>query len=86
MIKLILLAALMAASALADSSYERTITEWRQKREKSLQADGGWLTVTGLLWLKEGENRAGSDRSNDIVLPLELTTSTAGPPVALISD
>jgi uncharacterized protein len=69
MIKLILLAALMAASALADSSYERTITEWRQKREKSLQADGGWLTVTGLLWLKEGENRAGSDRSNDIVLP-----------------
>ena len=67
--QLILLAALMTASALADLSYERTIIEWRQKREKSLKADGGWLTVTGLLWLKEGENAAGSDPSNNIVLP-----------------
>ena len=65
----VLLGLLVAASSLADLSYERTILEWRQAREKSLKADGGWLTVTGLFWLKEGDNTLGSDPSNDIVLP-----------------
>ena len=65
----ILLGLLVAVASLADLSYERTILEWRQEREKSLKADGGWLTVTGLLWLKEGDNTVGSDPSNDIVVP-----------------
>ena len=50
-------------------SYRQDIEAWRQKREASLKADGGWLTVAGLFWLKEGENRFGSGKDNDIVLP-----------------
>ena len=42
---------------------------WRKEREQRLKANDGWLTVAGLFWLKEGENRAGSDPSFEIVLP-----------------
>jgi uncharacterized protein len=45
------------AALLAMSSYQAEIVKWRQQKETELKADGGWLTVTGLFWLKEGENR-----------------------------
>ena len=50
-------------------SYQSEIAEYRQQREAGLRRDGGWLTVTGLFWLREGPNRFGSAPSNDIVLP-----------------
>jgi len=59
---------LAAAPALA-ADYAADIEAWRAQRETGLKADGGWLTVAGLFWLKEGENRFGSDPANDIVLP-----------------
>ena len=37
--------------------------------EASPKADFGWPTVTGLFWLKEGDNTVGSDASNDIRRP-----------------
>ena len=52
-----------------DASYRQEIEAWRVKRESNLKADGGWLTVAGLFWLKEGENRFGSGKDNEIVLP-----------------
>src|SRR5579859_5815572 len=45
------------AALLAMSSYQAGILKWREQKETELKADGGWLTVTGLFWLKEGENR-----------------------------
>jgi uncharacterized protein len=45
------------AAWLAMSSYQAGIVKWRQQKETELKADGGWLTVTGLFWLKEGDNR-----------------------------
>src|SRR5258708_2351921 len=45
------------ALLLAMSPYQTAIVNWRQQKEAELKADGGWLTVTGLSWLKEGENR-----------------------------
>ncbi len=59
---------LVATPALA-ADYGADIQAWREQREARLKADGGWLTVAGLFWLKEGENRFGSDPANDIVLP-----------------
>ncbi len=53
----------------ADSVYRKQIEQYREKREAALKADGGWLTVTGLFWLKQGNNSLGSDTANDIVLP-----------------
>jgi len=66
-----LLLLLLAASvtAAAQDSYEKTIQAWRAEREAKLKADDGWLTVTGLFWLKEGANDFGSAPANDIVLP-----------------
>jgi len=45
------------AALLAMSPYQAGIVKWREQKETELKADGGWLTVTGLFWLKQGENR-----------------------------
>ncbi|MBI3695725.1 MAG: DUF1684 domain-containing protein [Acidobacteria bacterium] len=57
---------LMVAVGLAASD---DVLQFRREREAELKADDGWLTVSGLFWLKEGPNRFGSAPSNDIVLP-----------------
>ena len=65
-----LLALFLAGVALAAvTGYQAGIEDWRQKRVAALQADGGWLTVTGLFWLHAGANRFGADSANEIVLP-----------------
>jgi uncharacterized protein (DUF1684 family) len=51
------------------ASYRKQIEAWRAERVDKLKADGGWLTVAGLFWLKPGGNRFGAERGNDIVLP-----------------
>jgi uncharacterized protein (DUF1684 family) len=53
----------------ATPGYAADIQTWRTNREARLKADGGWLTVAGLFWLKEGDNRFGGDNDRDIVLP-----------------
>jgi hypothetical protein len=59
-----------ACAAGADStSYRRSVEKWRHDYEAQLTSDNGWLSVSGLFWLHEGENRFGSDPLNDIVLP-----------------
>jgi len=60
---------LIAMSHTAASTYQSDIAHWREKREVSLKADGGWLTVAGLFWLHEGTNSFGKAEGNDIVLP-----------------
>ena len=52
-----------------DLSYRASIEQWRSDYEASLKADGGWLSICGLVWLHEGENRFGSDPLADVVLP-----------------
>lgn len=42
---------------------------WKAERLNSLTAPNGWLTLTGLHWLRPGANTIGSDSSNHIVLP-----------------
>ncbi len=50
------LVALCAGLWAASDAYRAQIEGWRRQREASLKADGGWLTVTGLLWLHDGAN------------------------------
>ncbi len=60
----------LAGSALfAASAFQTEIDAWRKAREAGLKRDGGWLTVTGLFWLKEGANPFGKDGANAIALP-----------------
>ena len=49
-------------------NYQQTITAWRASRHDRLAQPDGWLTLVGLEWLKEGENRVGSAADNDIQL------------------
>lgn len=68
----------IARGAPSEGDYKTGIESWRQKREERLKADGGWLTVAGLFWLKEGANRFGTAADNEIVLPEGSTAAHAG--------
>jgi hypothetical protein len=64
-----LIAAAVLPAAEVNSDYSADVGRWRERRESALKADGGWLTVTGLFWLKDGENSIGSSTTSDILLP-----------------
>ena len=69
-IALVLLAVIAPnAIAVRKESYRAEIARFRAEREAELKSVDGWLSVAGLFWLAEGENRFGADPSNDIVLP-----------------
>ncbi|GAB4582134.1 MAG: DUF1684 domain-containing protein [Anaerolineales bacterium] len=59
-------------------SYTASLETWRQTVENSLRAENSWLTVSGLCWLKEGENPFGTDPANEIVLPPNSAPAFAG--------
>jgi uncharacterized protein len=65
-------------AAFADDAYTAAIQGWRADRETRLRAEGGWLTVAGLFWLKEGTNTFGTDPASDIVLPKDSAPAHAG--------
>ncbi|HEX7313111.1 MAG TPA: DUF1684 domain-containing protein [Pyrinomonadaceae bacterium] len=57
------------AAATPSASYEQELEQWKTKRLASLKSEDGWLSLIGLFWFKEGENRFGSDPTGEIVLP-----------------
>lgn len=63
---------------LAAQPYAARMEEWRQKAEAALKTDEGWLTVAGLYWLKEGENRFGASEEHPIPLPPGSAPADAG--------
>ena len=56
-------------SSATGRDYERSVADWRAKREADLKADDGWLTLVGLHWLRDGVNRIGSDPDAEVPLP-----------------
>ncbi len=72
----LVLASLVAGSVTAtgvagsgdDASYTQTIEAWRGQRVERLRRPDGWLSLIGLHWLKDGTNRVGSAKDNDLVL------------------
>jgi uncharacterized protein (DUF1684 family) len=69
MSKMLLAAFMVLLAAPAPPNYKAQIEQWRERRARALTADDGWLTVTGLFWLKEGKNTVGAAPGNDMVLP-----------------
>jgi uncharacterized protein (DUF1684 family) len=63
------LIAAIANESHAGDVYRKQLEQWRTRHEAEIKAPDGWLSVSGLFWLKEGSNTAGSDPSSDIVLP-----------------
>src|SRR5262245_33127611 len=64
------------AAAPADA-YAKEIESFRQERIDGLKRPDGWLSLVGLFWLQEGENRFGSDPQNRVIFP-----EGSAPPVA----
>ena len=56
----------------------REVEAWRAKRLERLTSESGWLTLVGLYWLHDGENRFGTDAANDVVLPAGTAPARAG--------
>jgi uncharacterized protein len=73
-----LAAALAAPDATHVREHVREIEAWRRERLQRLTADGGWLTVVGLIWLKPGANTFGADPASDVVLPAHSAPPQAG--------
>src|SRR5256885_6113188 len=63
----------LAAITAADPAYIKDVEAWRAKHEADYRRD--WASIDGLFFLKSGENRAGSQPSNDIVLSQALPPS-----------
>ena len=83
-LSLISIAALLATSCAQPSpkidpaAYAEEIEQYRIARLAELKSDSGYLSLIGLFWLKEGENKFGSDPANEIILPKEKVSRVAG--------
>ncbi len=58
--------------------YPAQIEAWRRRRIDRLMADDGWLSLTGLYWLDEGENTVGSGPRHRIRWAEGRAPATAG--------
>ncbi len=67
-----------ATSTIDEAAYKEEIKKWKERRLAGLTSDNGWLTLCGLFWLKEGENKLGSDSLNAIVFPPGKAPKFAG--------
>ena len=54
--------------ATGSDDHRESIEAWRANRHERLMQPDGWLTLVGLEWLSDGENRIGSAADNDIQL------------------
>ncbi len=61
-----------------DAEYISSIQKWHEKRIENLKKENGWLNLTGLYWLSEGENTFGSDPSNKIIFPKDKAPALIG--------
>ncbi len=51
-----------------DPAYRAEIERFQQAREARSGPIDGWLTVSGLCWLKPGPNRIGADPASEVAL------------------
>ena len=63
---------------MADETYAESIRQWRKEYAQRRLSPDGWLAITGLFWLEQGENRMGSDPSNQVILPSGSAPAFAG--------
>lgn len=69
---------LKATDKATGAAYTEEVEQWKSKRLASLKGEDGWLSLVGLHWLKEGENKIGSDPSSEVPLPEGKSPRVAG--------
>ena len=65
------------AASTADA-YVQQIEGVRKERVEGLKDENSWLTLVGLYWLDEGENRFGSSAENKVIFPEGKVPPVAG--------
>ena len=60
------------------SAEQVELMQWRAARMQSLTGDTGWLSLVGLLWLKDGANTFGRGAGNSLVLDNPALADQAG--------
>ncbi len=50
-------------------AYLADMETWKQKRDKNLRSETGFVNLAGLFWLEEGETTFGSDSTNTFQFP-----------------
>jgi uncharacterized protein len=58
------------------SAYQQDYTKWRKALDDSRHKN--WLTLVGLFWLREGENRVGGDQKDEVPLPADKVPEQVG--------
>jgi uncharacterized protein (DUF1684 family) len=61
-----------------EAAYVTEIQEWHKRRIDRLTSKTGWLSLSGLYWLKEGKNIFGGALGNDIKFPNDKTPDLIG--------
>jgi uncharacterized protein (DUF1684 family) len=69
----VLALALAAIAAAPDAAYKKDVERVRAAHEADYRKE--YVTLAGLVFLKQGQNRAGSAASNDVVLPASAPVS-----------
>lgn len=64
--------------ASVSENYLEEVWEWKQNRVESLKAPTGWLRLSGMYWLDEGENSFGSGDDQDVRFPEGTIPEHAG--------
>ncbi len=64
--------ALPQAGAAPEANWRKDLLAWRELQARGLQAPDGWLTLTGLEWLNEGDNTFGSASDNRIRIQADV--------------
>jgi len=69
---------IFGVASFGQQSFRNETRKWRLAHEEEIKADNGWLTVSGLFWLKQGINTVGSGPDQNIVLPASANAASVG--------
>lgn len=58
------------------STYQQDYAKWRKALDESRRKN--WLTLVGLFWLREGNNRVGGDQNDEVPLPADKAPAQVG--------
>ena len=67
-----------ASLEITPEAHRVEVEAWRKQRDERLRQPESWLSLVGLGWLEEGENRAGSGPEVAIPLPADRAPADIG--------
>jgi len=65
----VVISIILGCNDMNEQDYHQSVAEWKAKRDSALRDPAGWISLSGLFWLQEGENTFGSAEDNQLVFP-----------------